>query len=316
MFDADLKNAIETLEASAQYRLIKRYEKPDFYHPPDNHVKYQGVFLDVETTGTSIPEDKIIELGLVVFEYGADGRIFRILEEFSQYQDPGKPIPPAIVSLTGITDKMVQNQSLDKPKVFEYLKSADLVIAHYASFDRMCLEAHWPEAPIKRWACTMSEVPWREEGFESAKLEYLAYRYGFFYEGHRASVDCLAGVHLLSQSLPRSQKRVMQALLERSQKPTFRLWALYAPIGKKDILKARRYRWSPDGYGKYKAWFIEVEAERLAEELEFLWVTVYPNKQRLPVEKITARERFSNTLTLKESWIETEAQAQALIQDI
>ncbi len=314
MLESALKEAIETVKLSNKYRLIERYEKPLYYCPKDGSSKFTGVFLDVETTGLAIPEDKIIELGLVVFEYGSDGRIFRILEEFSQYQDPGKPIPPHIVELTGITDAMVKNHQLDKGGIFQCLQAADMVIAHYATFDRVCVEALWPDIPRKPWACTMMEIPWRQEGLESAKLEYLAYRYGFFYEGHRASTDCLAGVHLLSQVLPRSQQRVLKALLENSEKTTFRIWALDAPMAEKEALKARQYRWSPQGQGRHKAWFIELPAEKIFEELKFLWKEIYSYPALIPVEVIDANSRYSREAILTEHWIEKPSQVKDLIE--
>jgi hypothetical protein len=35
-------------------------------------------------------------------------------------------------------------------------------------------------------------VPWAEEGWGSAKLDYLLSRFGFFFDDHRAMADCRA----------------------------------------------------------------------------------------------------------------------------
>jgi len=312
MTEEILKTVIDTLKFSKEYRLIKRYEKPAFYHPDDGTLKRIGIFLDVETTGLLVPQDKIIELGLVVFEYSDDGRLFKILEEFSQYQDPGRTIPPEIIELTGITDAMVKGKQLDKQKVFDYFNSADLIIAHQAAFDRSQLEALWDDLPVKPWACSLQEVPWRQEGLESPKLEYLAYRYGFFYEGHRASLDCLAGVHLLSQTLPRSEERVLKVLLGNSRALSFRLWALGAPIAQKDSLRGRGYRW--EGYGKYKSWFIELPAKKLLSECQYLWQDIYGYEASLPIEIIEAKNRFSKKAGLSEYWVSNLPQVEALIR--
>jgi DNA polymerase III subunit epsilon len=311
-----LQQAIELIKGSADYRLIERYKKPLYYHEDDGSPKYKGLFLDVESTGLCIPQDRIIELGMVLFEYSADGRIFKILKELSQYQDPGKAIPAEIVELTGITDEMVQGQHLDKVAFFECFKEADLIIAHCASFDRVALEAQWSDLPIKPWACSMLEVPWRKEGIESVKLEYLAYRYGFFYEGHRATIDCLAGIHLLSQVLPRSGARVLRTLLVHSQQRTYRIWAFQASIEKKDDLKKRGYRWDPSGQGKYRAWSIELPEEQVLAELGFLWEKIYANTRAVPIEVIEASSRFSRTAVLPECWIEGITQMQTLIDKL
>jgi DNA polymerase III subunit epsilon len=35
-------------------------------------------------------------------------------------------------------------------------------------------------------------VPWAEEGLRSRSLGYLLYRFGWFFDGHRAMNDCRA----------------------------------------------------------------------------------------------------------------------------
>ena len=135
---------------------------------------------------------------MVKFEYTPDGRIFRILEEFSGYQDPGLDIPPFITNLTGITNSMVHKKQIDTSDVINYLENVDLIIAHNATFDRAFFESTFPSIKPKAWACSMREIKWAEEEITSHKLEYIAYKYGFFYEGHRAIIDCLAGIHIFN----------------------------------------------------------------------------------------------------------------------
>ncbi|WP_458436935.1 hypothetical protein [Methylorubrum extorquens] len=43
----------------------------------------------------------MIELGILKFEYGASGRIYRVLDTLNQLHQPKKPIPPEITRLTG-----------------------------------------------------------------------------------------------------------------------------------------------------------------------------------------------------------------------
>ena len=79
----DLEKLANLLKESNEYKIIKRYQRPEYYHLNDNTLKHVGAFLDIETTGLSCAEDKIIELGIVKFEYTEDGQIFRLLDEFS-----------------------------------------------------------------------------------------------------------------------------------------------------------------------------------------------------------------------------------------
>jgi DNA polymerase-3 subunit epsilon/ATP-dependent DNA helicase DinG len=61
------------------------------------------VCLDIETTGLDAQNDAIIEIGAVRF----NGK--RVEDEWSTLVNPGKPIPPMIASLTGISNEMVKN---------------------------------------------------------------------------------------------------------------------------------------------------------------------------------------------------------------
>jgi len=147
--DQDILKMIDTLNQSDQYRVITKYNKPEFYNLSADVTKKIGVFLDIEATGLSCTEDKRIELGMVKFEYSDDGRIFRILEEFNGYQDPGRNISPFITGLTGINDDMVKGHNIDKESVSEYLEDVDLIIAHNAKFDRSFFETTFPNIKTK-----------------------------------------------------------------------------------------------------------------------------------------------------------------------
>lgn len=209
MSNTQLEKLAREFEAHEDYRIVRRYSRVDRYNEPDptlakNDGLKLGVFLDVETTGLDPATEQVIELALVPFEFASDGRIFKVLEEYDGLRDPGRPIPPEITRLTGITDAMVAGKKIDEAKVSEIVQPAQLIIAHNAAFDRQFAEQLSPVFEKKAWACSMTEVPWREEGIEGAKLDYLAYCYRFFYDAHRATGDCLAGIHLLAQTLPES----------------------------------------------------------------------------------------------------------------
>ena len=57
-----------------------RLDRQTEYHAADDTPKLTAAVVDVETTGTNPDRDKIIELGLTLFEYARhDGRIYRVL---------------------------------------------------------------------------------------------------------------------------------------------------------------------------------------------------------------------------------------------
>ena len=98
---------IEDLESTGEYKVVRKYKKPECYHHDDGSEKSKGIFLDVETTGLSHEIDKIIEIALVPFEFSKDGRIFKIHDSYSCLEDPQIPLTEKIVALTGLTNKML-----------------------------------------------------------------------------------------------------------------------------------------------------------------------------------------------------------------
>jgi DNA polymerase III epsilon subunit-like protein len=74
MLNKILEDIAEQLRQSGQYRIINKYYKPEGYNTDSStDKKLIGVFLDTETTGLSCVTDRIIELGMVKFEYTEDG---------------------------------------------------------------------------------------------------------------------------------------------------------------------------------------------------------------------------------------------------
>jgi ATP-dependent DNA helicase DinG len=89
------------------------------------------VSLDLETTGLDPANDAIIEIGAVKFNGN------RVEAEYSQLINPGRPIPPMITQLTGITNEMVRNEPPIKAVIqdFENFVGNAPVLGHNVRFD-------------------------------------------------------------------------------------------------------------------------------------------------------------------------------------
>ena len=89
------------------------------------------VAIDIETTGLDANKDAIIEIGAVKF----DGK--RVIEKWEKLINPGKPIPPEITQLTGITNEMVRNEPPAKAILPEFVEfvGEDPVLGHHVDFD-------------------------------------------------------------------------------------------------------------------------------------------------------------------------------------
>lgn len=199
-----------------------------------------------------------------------------------------------ITKLTGINDNMVKDQQINIKEVDTYLNNVDIIIAHNTQFDRTFFEMSFPTIAPKAWGCSMYDINWSNEGISSHKLEYIAYKYNFFFEGHRAIIDCLAGIHILAQKLPISEEQVLKQLLNSALAVRFRLWATNSPYESKDLLRGRGYRWNMNQNDKQKAWYIEVTEDKVEEEINYLRSEIYRGPINIPIEVFDAYSRFSN----------------------
>ena len=89
------------------------------------------VVFDIETTGFSAENDRIIEIGAVRVEHG------EITDKFSTFINPQIPIPFEIEKLTGINDDMVIGEPLVEevlPRFLQFCEGA-VMVAHNAGFD-------------------------------------------------------------------------------------------------------------------------------------------------------------------------------------
>lgn len=294
MAPQDPEKLAAALEATGNYRVLRRLNRRSVVQPPDAEPKRVAIFLDLETTGLDSTKDEIIEIAMVPFTYGINnGLIYEVREPFQRLRQPTVPITSEITALTGISNSMVAGKSVEPAEISQFIADTGLIIAHNAGFDRPFAERFCNGFTTAAWACSMTEIPWKEEGFSGVGLEYLAMRSGYFYDPHRATDDCLAAIELLAQPLPKSGASAMATLLAAARKTTCRIWAENSPFDLKDQLKVRGYRWNDGSDARPRAWYIDVSEEKMPNELTFLKTEIYQRDLELTVTRFTARDRFS-----------------------
>ncbi|MFC7358159.1 exonuclease domain-containing protein [Jejudonia soesokkakensis] len=80
-------------------------------------------FFDLETTGTNVAQDRIVEISILKVHPNGNK------ESFTWRVNPTVPIPPSTTAIHGISDEMVANEPTFKelaPKVHALLKDSDL----------------------------------------------------------------------------------------------------------------------------------------------------------------------------------------------
>lgn len=290
---ADPEAMAEVLDGHPDYRVLRRLKpRREFGHKRQGEIA-KVLILDTETTGLDSSKDRLIELALILVDVDkATGLPLQVQEVFDELEDPGRPIPAEATRVTGITDAMVAGKHLNEARVAELMAGVDLVIAHNARFDRGFMENRLPAFAKLPWACSVAEIDWQAQGRGSAKLEFLAHELGFFYDAHRAEMDCHALLAVLAAPLPNTGETGLARLLAAAQATSYRVQATGSPFSSKDALRARGYRWDAER----KVWHTQVGNPAVLDaECEWLKKDVYGGRSaRIDIERQTALERFSS----------------------
>jgi predicted DnaQ family exonuclease/DinG family helicase len=142
------------------------------------------VALDLETTGLDPENEKIIEVGLVLFENG------NVTERFSKTVNPGKTVSDHVLILTGIKQKdLDRSESLEKiiPDIKNFIKDKPIV-GHNVAFDIKFLSKSFPVENPTYDTISLSRIylPFVTSHKLSNIVEYLNIPYE---NAHRASED-------------------------------------------------------------------------------------------------------------------------------
>ena len=215
--------------------------------------------LDTETTGFG-PDAEVLELAIIRCGVDGSGHLCSVDEMLDEFNDPGFEIPAEVGELTGITNDMVHGKSVDRAKVEHILRGDPVMVAHNARFDRPFFEKLFPDDGHK-WACSMEYCDWQERGFSGKSLGCLVQQEGFFFDAHRAYMDCLAVAALLCV-VPESLAEILT--------PPARVTAGGNSFDVKESLKARRYRWNNINKIWYKVVLGGVTGQKVKHEMEFL----------------------------------------------
>lgn len=187
--------------------------------------------IDVETTGFSAEDDRIIEIGIIRFEHG------EVTETYGQLINPGCEVPEEVTKITGIKPEDLE----DKPsfaevaeEVYKRLQGVGIV-AYNLSFDRGFVRAElercglqWPEE-----APTLDPLIFARQFFKNSprkNLGAICKQLGIeLEEAHRATHDATVTGHVLyafADKLPENLQDliVLQAQWEAAQASEMSHW--------------------------------------------------------------------------------------------
>ena len=223
----------------------------------------ETIVFDIETTGLSVKNCKITEIGAVKIKKGV------VIDTFNTFVNPEMPIPDEIVDLTGITDEMVADAPLIKDALesfFDFIGDRDtekkkLMVAHNASFDMGFIRYAAEECGLEfknPYLDTVALSRYINPNLKKHKLDVLAEHYGLGdFNHHRACDDAamLAAIYFKMIASMREQDIKSFEQLKRDMsansnplnlKPYHQIILVKNKIGLKNLYKLISY-----GFLKY-----------------------------------------------------------------
>jgi len=227
--------------------------------------------IDLETTGLDFDKDRVIEIGLVL--YDTDLKI--PLKMFSEFvNEPNRPKidpskVPALITNSIITEfgwnpsDIITNPSdiTTDPwlEIIDLFTSADYIVAHNGNkFDKLMFQNFCARYDIKfpdlPWLDTMTDIEYPHH-CAARNLVYLAGYHGFVNPfPHRALFDVMTMFKIMSCYS-------IDAMIERHASPMVTLQAL-VEYANKDLAKAEKFMWD----GTKRIWYKEIKECDMSDE--------------------------------------------------
>lgn len=213
--------------------------------------------LDLETSGLEAKNDRIIEIGVVLW-CTQTHRPIQVYSDLIRWDD--LQVSDEVTRITGITTQEILTFGVDLAyalgRVAEIAKHADYIVAHNGNeFDKKFLDEAWKihsESKLTLpWIDTMTDLNYPAD-ISSRRLSHLAADHGFLNPfAHRAIFDVLTMLEILS-------KYDIKEVVQMASSPTCRVYAKVS-FEQKDLAKKEGFRWDAQA----KVWYKDIKEVHL-----------------------------------------------------
>lgn len=162
--------------------------KPIVFESENQSLDSKFVVFDIETTGFSAVNDRIIEIGAVKVENG------EIVDRYSTFVNPERPIPFEIEKLTGINDGMVVDAAVIEDILPEFLAFSEdcIMVAHNAEFDMSFIKENCRRMNLLRKFTVVDTLAMAQSmlpDLKNYKLDTVVEAVGGTLENHHRAVE-------------------------------------------------------------------------------------------------------------------------------
>lgn len=262
--------------------------------------QYTASIINLKTTGSNPLMDRISEMGILTFTFTESEGVLAVTDCYNAFQNVYENPSAEVASLTPIQNEQLRDQQINWPFVLQLLDKSDYVLCHNSDFDRKVLERDTP-VPIQdkiktmSFGCTLLDIDWKARGYRQEKLSYINAQLNYFYRRHRAINDCWATLNIINVA-----EGALSEIFANINGNKTLLCATNLPIDqdKIDLLKQKKFRWSPGQANIPKSWYKYTCEEQAEATRDWLKAVIYkdsrePERSILQRDHITAVDRYS-----------------------
>ena len=169
-----------------------------------------ALIADFETTGTNPENDRIIEVGFILYDLDEN----KLIRSLYRQHMPDRIIDPKSELVHGISIRDLESCDPFKTSAISYasnfIEPADVIVAHNAAFDVAFLVAEMARNDVtvdwsrKQMFCTMENGRWATPHGKVPRLEELCYACDIPYDhtkAHNALYDCIVTTKCLLRGI-------------------------------------------------------------------------------------------------------------------
>ncbi|MGB7275923.1 MAG: 3'-5' exonuclease [Geitlerinemataceae cyanobacterium] len=208
-------------------------------------MAFNLLIIDTETTGLNPEDDRVIELGAILYNVDYQTVLHQISMLCPAPENPAEKINRIPSSVLPTIEPNLQRWML---LTFEQMvKHASYAVAHNAEFDRQWFDdRHLPklmkEDRPMQWLCTMDDFTWPRQNRPGESLVTLALAHGIgVSSAHRALTDC----QLIAALFDRMDKDQLSELIAAAARPKY-LFKADVSYDDRQLAKDAGFKWNPD----------------------------------------------------------------------
>lgn len=203
----------------------------------ESHLKRFAI-IDLEATGMTGADDRIIEIGIILIDEREEGMLF--VDSYDSLVRPDQKVPTKVLELTGIDERELVSapRFVDIAAHVELLTRDRIVVAHGVQGDFELLRAHFDSIGIdfrRKVLCTALLARENDPSIGAYDLLSLCRLYDIdFTHHHRALSDAIACAKLFTR-IYQPKKRAYSAL----ETLIYRTLTQFPKINLKELIVAK-----------------------------------------------------------------------------